>query len=366
MAIPVQQARGIFTQQLIASWNELRELAPKSFLRSFFTQKTTDTKYVSIEVMRGTEKVAVDVFRGGEGNRNTFSKSSEKIFMPPFFHEYLDMTEFDKYDVMFGESVGNVSVGTIDSTIGQALEKLVVLRQKIERAYELQASQVLTSGIVTVNSGDNIDYKRKAASMVVNTAGEYWKVATVDPREQLKSAANFLRTVGKANSGVFNVVLGQRALTDLLSNPFINNEKIKDIKLIDLQMPQASATGQVLHGQLSAGSYIFNLWSYPENYDNSVGVSTPYVDDDYVYVLPATGLNLVFAFAGVPAIVKDTRNESFPELITSVAGDYVIGNYIDVAKKKHVFEIMSAGLAVPVSVDRFYSAKVTGTEVVGG
>jgi hypothetical protein len=366
MSIPTQQARSIFTQQLVARWNELRELAPKSFLRSFFAQSTTDSKYVSIEVMRGTEKVAVDVLRGTEGNRNTFSKSAEKILMPPFYHENLDMTEFDKYDVMFGQDSSTVLPSTIESVISQALDKLVILRYKIERAYELQASQVFTTGIVTLNSGDNVDYKRKAASMKVYTAGEYIKNASVDPREYLKTGSNFLRQTGKAQGGVFNITFGQRALTDFLANPFITNEKVKDIKLIDLQMPQANATGALLHGQISCGSYIFNLWSYPENYDNSAGVSTPYIDDDYMFITPANGGRFVFAFAGVPAIVKDVRNTEFPELITSVPGDYVIGNYIDPAKKKHVFEIMSAGLAVPVSVDRIYSSKVTGTEVVGG
>lgn len=366
MAIPVQQARGVFTQQLIARWNELRELAPKSFLRSFFTQKTTDTKFVSIEVMRGTEKIAVDVLRGTEGNRNSFSKSAEKIFMPPFYHENIDMTEFDKYDVLFGADTMAVSVGTIDSVINQALDKLVILRHKIERAYELQASQVFSSGIVQLHSGDNIDYKRKGASQKVNDPAEYWSVQSVDPRNQLKAGANFLRTVGKAGVGVFDIILGQVALADFIANPFIVNDKIKDVKLIDLRSPQATATGAILHGQISAGSYLFNIWSYPENYDNASNVSTPYIDDNYMYMLPTNGTRFDFAFAGVPAIVKDTRNEQFPELITSVAGDYVIGNYIDPAKKKHVFEIMSAGLAVPVAVDRIYSAKVTGTEVVGG
>ena len=44
-----------------------------SFLRSFFPVKTTASKYVSIEVQRGTEYAAVDVLRGTDGNRNTFS-----------------------------------------------------------------------------------------------------------------------------------------------------------------------------------------------------------------------------------------------------------------------------------------------------
>jgi hypothetical protein len=366
MPIPTQQARSIFTQQLVATWNELKELAPKAFLRSFFTQKTSTTKYVSIEVMRGTEKIAVDVLRGTEGNRNTFSKSTEKIFMPPFFNENLDMTEFDGYDVMFGQDSSTVTPGTINSVISQALDKLVILRYKIERAYELQASQVLTTGIVTLASGDNIDFKREAASMPISLPADYWKVASVDPRLKLIEGANFLRHYGKAQGGTFNVTLGQRALTDFLANPFIVKETVTDVKLTDLTMPQASSVGSILHGRISCGSYIFYLWSYPENYDNASGVSTPYIDDNYIIMTPTAGTQFVFSFSGVPAIVKDTRNEQFPELITSVAADYVIGNYIDSVKKKHVFEIMSAGLAIPVSVDRIYSAKVTGTEIVGG
>lgn len=366
MAIPVQDARGVFTRQIVARWNELSELAPKGFLRSFFTKKTTDTKEISIEVMRGTEKIAVDVMRGAEGNRNTFSKHAEKLFVPPFFNEYFDMTALDKYDLLFGMNATDVNANTVTSVIEAALEKTNVLRYKIERRYELMAAQVFTSGICTLVSGDNIDFKRKAASMKVYTAGEYIKNASVDPREYLKAGATFLRTTGRSSAAIFNVIFGERALTDLMNNPFIKNEVNRNIKLLELNMPQVNSEGAAFHGQISAGAYIFNIWSYPESYDNAAGVATDYIDADHMIMLPTTGNQLVLSFAGVPMIVRDKRNVEFPEFITQVAADYALYNYLDARKMTHDFGIMSAGVPIPVAVDRIYSAKITGTEVVGG
>jgi len=363
MAIPIQEARGIFTKTLMARWNELSEIEPKNFLRSFFTKKTTTSKEISIEVMRGTEKIAVDVLRGNNGNRNTFSKHAEKILVPPFFNEYFDLTELDRYDLLYGQDATNPTVGVITGMIDQALEKLNILKYKIERAYELQCAQVFTSGIVQLTNGDNVDYKRKAASMVVKDQADYWSVDAVDPRSDFITGAEFLRKTGKATDGEFNVILGSQALIDLLANPFIDNDKIKTLPLIELQMPQTNSMGGVYHGTLSAGAYKVHLWSYPEYYDNASGVSTAYVDSTYMFMLPKNSGKFVMSFAGVPAIIRDQRNAEFPEYIRQMEADYFINNYIDPFGKKHVFEILSAGLAVPVSVDRIYSSQVTGTAI---
>jgi hypothetical protein len=362
--IPVQDARNVFTKQLIATWNEFSDLAPKSFLRSFFTKKTSTTKEVSIEVMRGTEKIAVDVLRGTNGNRNSFSKFSEKIFVPPFFNEYFDATELDKYDLIFGANAVNVAASVVTSAIVDAVERLSALRYKIERAYELQASQIFESGIVQLINGDNIDYKRKAASMIVKDADAYWTIASIDPRNDLVNGANFLRQIGRANDGIFNVIFGQAALTAFFANPKLNEYNISNITLVELKIPQANAEGGIFHGRISHGGYIFNLWSYPEYYDNSLGVSTPYINTNQVYVLPASSGKFVMSFGSIPAIIRDIRNAEFPEMITQVESDFVINNYIDPVGKKHVFETLSAGLAIPVSVDRIYSAQVTGSAVV--
>lgn len=366
MAIPIQDARGVFTKTLVAAWDELLELQPKSFLRSFFTKKTSLSKEVSIEVIRGTEKIAADVHRGDNGNRNTFSKSAEKIFVPPFYNEYFDGTELDRYDRLFGQDASSISTPVISGMIEQALEKLNILRYKIERAYELQISQLFESGIVQLVSGDNIDYKRKAASMNVKTAPGYWTVDTVNPITDFKAGCSFLRQTGKAGDAEFVAILGQTALMALLENPFIKHDNLTTVALIDLKMPQVSAMGGTYHGTLSAGPYKVHLWAYPEYYDNSAGTATPYVNVDYVFLIPKTTGKFILSYASVPAIVRDTTNAEFPEFIRQMESDYYINNYIDPVGKKHVFEILSAGLAIPVSVDRIYSMKVTDTAIQGG
>lgn len=360
MSIPIQDARNVFTKRLVAAWNELLELSPKSFLRSFFTKKTTLSKEVSIEVIRGTEKIAVDVLRGTNGNRNTFSKAAEKIFVPPFYNEYFDATELDHYDNLFGMDATGISERQVIGMIEQALEKLNILKYKIERAYELQISQVFTDGIVQLVSGDNIDYKRKAGSMDVKSAPGYWTVDTINPIDDFKAGCSFLRQTGKAGDAEFIAILGQNTLMALLENPHIKHDNITTVPLIDLKMPQVAATGGTYHGTLSAGPYKVHLWAYPEYYDNTSGTPTPYVNVDYVFLLPRNTGKFVLSYASVPAIIRDTRNAEFPEFIRQMESDYYINNYIDPVGKKHVFEILSAGLAIPVSVDRIYSMKVTG------
>lgn len=358
MNIPVIQARGIFTKKLIAAFDELKDIMPTGFLRSFFTKVTSDTKEISVEVRRGTEKIAVDVHRGDQGNRNAISKMSERIYVPPFYNEYFDATELDHYDLLFGQNATTVAPRTVQSVITNALDKLSLLKDKIERSYELQASQVFSSGIVQLTSGDNIDYKRKAGSMLVKGAGSYWTVSTVDPRVHLAEGAKWLRQNGKAGDGEFNVIMGEDVHAALITNPFIDNDKIKTLPLSELKIPQEQAQGGVYHGMISGGSYKFHLWTYPQFYDNAAGTSTPYLAADYYYMLPKNSGRFVFSFASVPQLIRDVRNAEFPEIIGQMEADYVINNYVDPFKKKHVFEILSAGLAVPVSIDRIYSSKV--------
>jgi hypothetical protein len=105
-SIKTADAKGLVTKMLIDVYRE--NIQVQSFLRSFFEVKESLAKTISIEVQRGTEKVAVDVERGTDGNRNSVSKSTEKIFLPPYYKEWFDATELDLYDIMFGSE-------TIDS-----------------------------------------------------------------------------------------------------------------------------------------------------------------------------------------------------------------------------------------------------------
>lgn len=346
--ISTTDARGLYTKMLIDVYRE--RIAPTSFLRSFFPVKESATKEISIEVQRGTEKIAVDVARGTEGNRNSFSKSTEKIFVPPFYREWFDATELDMYDRLFGsEEISGVQFAAFIESVA---DKLRMLQDKIERAYELQCSQVLETGIVTIAQGVNIDFKRKAASLVdINTlTGSYWDANGHDLYKDIENACIFIRQKGKSVGGVFNLILGSEALTALLKNSvFLTRQNLFSMALDAVREPQRNSVGGTLHGQLTCGAYKVNLWSYPEYYDNAAGVSTSYVNPKKAILLPEQP-RFILSFAAVPQLIT---SGAMP-----VKGAFVFGDYIDKRKAAHVFDIKSAGVALPVAVDQIYTMQV--------
>jgi hypothetical protein len=343
MAIPIQDARNIFTKTLIDVYRE--DIPTTAFLRSFFPSKVSLTKEVSIGVRRGTESVAIDVRRHSDGNLVTFNKETEKIFVPPMYDQYLVANNHRLYDT----AIATGSAPAFVQIAMELAEDVVELRKTIERAKEKQCAEVLTSGIVTLANGDNIDFKRKAGSLVDLGAGNYWTTSTVDPREALKNAATFLRKEGKAIGGVFNVIVGSQVLNTMLNNEVF--QKVQDIRRIDIgtiAMPQRNAEGAALHGQVSAGSYLFNIWTYEQYYTDANGTQQEYLDPKKVIVIPENPL-FRMAYAAVPQLIE---GGSIPQ-----SGEYLVQEFFDMRKTAHEIHVKCAPVAIPVAVDQIYTFK---------
>lgn len=345
MDIPAVQARALYTQALVAVYKE--RTTPTSFLRSFFRVVEEGTKYLSIEVQRGTEKIAVDVERGTNGNRNSFSRSTEKVFAPPYYREFFDATDLDLYDRIMGS--GSIDEVVLADFINAVADKLRLLQDKIERSYERQCAQVLETGIVTLEKGINIDFKRKPGSLL-NKAATPWAGA-FDPNTHLVEGATFLRNTGKSQGGIINVLSGGTAFSDYLNNQFVKaRADIRNFHLDDIAMPQRNSVGASFQGEVGAGSYKFRFWTYPQVYDHpTTGVSTPYLNDKKVILLPETP-NFVLGFAAVPQLIKPG--------VKSFKGAYVVGEYMDDKYHTHEFDIRSAGVAIPVAVDQIVTMTV--------
>lgn len=356
MDISLSAARGEFTQTLVDVYRETTR--PTEFLKSFFKKKETTSKQISIQVMRGTEKVAVDVLRGTEGKRNRVSQSSEKVWIPPYYREYLEATDLDFYDRLFGDDGGTVSGATFAEWVEQIRDALMLCQDKIERSYELQCSQVLEDGIVQLNSGNNIDFKRKAASLVAFNAAHDFADNAIDPGDILESGCEFIRTKGKSQGGVLNCIMGSTALRTFLNHTIVKEKgDLRRISLIDIRGPQANAVGGVLHGEYSVGPYKVNIWSYPEYYDDSAADNNPYINPKKIIILPENP-RFLLSFAGLPHIRRDVANAEFPGFIQQTKGAFMIGNYLDERGESHVMDVKSAGIAVPVAVDQLYTAQV--------
>lgn len=345
------QARALFTQKLLDVYQE--RIRPKSFLRSFFPSTFSPTKLVSIEVERGFEKIAVDVVRGSEGNFNRFSKNTQKVYEPPFFREYFNATDEDIYDRVLG-SQGSDNSMLFAQLLNTVADRIGQLQDKIERTKELQCSQVLHNGIVTMSNGDNINFARKPSSMVdlnLGSGGGYFYTNS-DVFAQFQAGCKWLRQFGKVGDFTFIAILGERAIQDLYNNTkFLARQNLFNLNLDQIMQPQVGPVGGIFHGTLTCGPYRVQLWTYPEFYDNAAGVSTPYVDDSRV-ILTVTKPRFKYAHALVPQLI-DPGQTTGPQ-----KGEWVYGEFLDGRKAKHDFDVQCAGVPVPTAIDQVYTMQV--------
>lgn len=347
MSIPANQVRGAFTQSALARYQEMT--SPTLFLKSFFPSAVKSSRYLSIEVRRGTEKIAVDVVRGADGNRNQGTRSTEKIFDPPLYNEYFDMTDLTLYDRLWGST--EIDAGVFRELSQESAEMMMMMRNKIERSYEKQCADALTTGIITLQNGDNIDFKRKAGSLVDNSANP-WSNNATNPFTQLAAAAKWLRQNGKASGTVFNAIMGESVLPAFYANTIVLAQgDVRRIDTLNIREPQRNSVGATSHGYVSAGDYIFNLWTYPQFYDNASGVSTSYLDAKKVIVIPESPV-FEMGFGAVPRVISADGG------IANATGEYIYGEYVDARKKAHIMEVQSAGVAIPKAIDQIYTMQV--------
>ena len=341
--IQTTDAQGLLTKAVAAVYKE--RISPTAFLRSFFPSKVFPTLELSIEVQRGKEKVAADVVRGTDGNRNEFTKSSEKIFIPPYYREWFDATQLQLYDRLYGATEINDQI--FSAYVNNVVDAQMVVKEKIERAQEIQCAQVLETGIITLRNG-SIDFKRKADSLVDPGVGNYF-ANNIDPFALFEAGCNFIRKSGKTSAVMFNAILGSDALTDLLANTkFKERQNLFNMALDTIAAPQRNATGASFHGIITAGPYKVALWSYPQFYDNASGVSTAYVNPKKVTIIPENP-NFIMGFAAVPQLITPNTPPS--------VGEFIFGEYIDKRSKSHVMDVESAALALPVAIDTIYTFK---------
>ena len=354
--IGLNQHRKSFTQALMGIFSD--RVAPKSGFGAFFPSKTSPTKGFSIEVERLGKKIAVDIQRCTDPVKNIFSKSTEKIFVPPMFSESFDFTACEAYDVTFGMGQApNEITGT--RLMDSAANKLQILKDKIERAIELQRAQILQTGIVVLKSGDNVDYKRKAESMVTKTvAGEKWTAPTTsDPIKDLQDGCEFLRSTGRSGASVVNAIMGAAAFNNfMLSTKIQNLSDKRNINRGELNLPQLDGvSGLAYQGQYGAGDFIVNVWTYNETYEDASGTEQRYLDTNKVVMLPTD----FQGFTGHGALPQVQGNSTSGFTLGMTEAEFEAHDVIDQVRMTWEYILNCAPLAVPVSVDRIYTLTTT-------
>ena len=352
-------------EQVRIGWMQLftQMRAPNSFLTSFFKMRPGNAyngKKVTIDVERFGEDVAVVVKECTGPNLNDVSTYTTKEFIPPAYGEAIVMDVCDLLNRMAGVDPYTAAYTEYAAQLTSMMAKnFRLIDHKIVRGVELQASQILQTGILDLKdkNGDTVytlDFKPKATHFP--TAGTSWSdTANADPIADLEALAEVIRADGKVDPDL--LVMGRSAV-----NNFINNEKVQpllDNRRINIGeiAPRQAGLGATFHGTVWAGQYEFQIWSYKDTYkDPQTGNPTKYVADDSVIMLSSsTRLDITSAKVPLP-LGPDPRVASLlPGRMTDRdAGFDVTPNVYPTPNGKQIMaELESRPLLVPVQIDGF-------------
>lgn len=359
----LQEAQAIYRQNFLGS--AYYHAQETTFLRNLVSEKTSNALEISIEVSKGSRRVASDVLRGSEGTRNEAGRSTLRMYQPPFYHELIDLSAMAGYERMFGElspSTGNFTAGQLDKLVEATGQKAGVLIDKINRAIALQVSQVLTERKVSLSNGDDIAYPADAGS-VIDPSVKWDTAATATPIDDIEQACQFIAGRGLWGGGIFHLLLSGQAWKDLqASKQFKDKSDLRRVSLLDIQMPDFQPHGGVFHGEFAAGPYTVRVWTYPDTYDDADGNSKAYLPEGTATVLPISSNELYCHFAGIAQAVQDSQGNvvGFPVQEAKILQEEILDPY----KRVHEIHIKSAPLVVPWMINRIANIKTRTATVV--
>jgi hypothetical protein len=357
MSLTTQQAEGLLLTGAIRKFIEDR--IPTTHFKGFFTKNTYNTTAIPIEVMRDNDLVAVDVMRGTNGNLNEASQWSAKTIVPPFYHEKFNINDLRFYERAMGMAASAASSENRAALASEIAAMLNKMNKKIIRAEEIQCAQVLETGVVTLINGDSIDYKRLAGSLVDLSVLGPWTTPSTDIEGQLQDAITFISQTGGNTVGTYDITMSNQAwITLKKSTWFKDNANYNKVTFLSIGSPQ-NRNGATFHGQVTAGSGIFNIWTYDGTYLNSSGVRTRIFDTTKIIIVPTEGYDFELAYGAIDQIVKLNSATSLSGVqIEKAAADYYVWDNIDKNNLVHTMHMTSAPVARLISVDQVYTIKV--------
>lgn len=359
MAISIIEHTPLMTSKVVGAFKEIIPVAEG--FSSWFPRETTPSFFVDVRVKRGSRKIAVDVQRFTEGQTTKMTKMTENKYVPPYYElEYY----FNRDEIyMRALEFGSLNSPNGNRMIAQnALDNLVEQRNMIERAIRKQQAEVLQTGIITLVNGDNIDFRRKAASIVDVTSGggAYWSNTTTSkPLDDLAKGGKFLRNVGTATGNVLNYVGRSETIAALMAtDQFKSFADFRHIDRMNIGMPEfTDATGFTFNGQFAAGDFRINLWSYDEIYEDENGADVYYLNTGIVVLLPVNFQGKT-VFGAIPGLTTSSIGGATTKVPAAIEADFLIRPFYDDKTISSGIKMSSAPIVLPITIDRIYTLKV--------
>ncbi len=294
------------TKRMISAY--ISTAQPTMFLSGLFQSPPENfhsSEEIEIDVVRDDEDVSVVLQDLSTGYRmNSDDIYTNKGFKPPIHKEAISINSFDLLKRRPGENPFETP-DFRSSIITRMFQGTTKIERKIRRAIELQASQVLQTGILTLkdkatNTLYTLDYKPKASHFP--TAGTSWDTATGQEKlDDLNALGEEIRNDGLENPD--QLIFGIDAFESFISDPVIQARfDIRRIDLGTISPMEMRGGGGNFRGIVDLGNYRYDVWTYGGRFkDPASGLKVQYLDPKKVILRSSTG-RLDATFGAIPNI----------------------------------------------------------------
>lgn len=355
------------TRRMVQAYVE-RAPAPR-FLSSNFTLRPENIhngEKIEIDIQRSSEDVAVpipDVSTGPRMNEN--DKYTNKAFTPPIFKEAAGIEAWEQIKRQPGQNPFE-DPNFLASAGKQALTLMLKMGDKIGRACELMAAQVLQDGVISLKDSSGavvytVDFLMKSSHKI--TVGTAWATdgSTGAPLADISAAARLIRKDGKMSPN--KITFGASAIQRFLANAKVQDQLDKTKLNIGALAPSRRSEDATFIGKIWIDNYEYEMWRYDAYFvDPQTATITPYISDDNL-VISCTGARMDMSMGTIPMFMQpDQRAVQFlPPQVNALDQQVALTTNAWVTPNGESLFVQVGGrpLMIPTAIDTFARIDVT-------
>lgn len=287
-----------YTRLMARVFTDLETIPVFTFFQNLFTSGQTiieiDANAIDIDIQRGNKKLAVYIPRGTDAvnlslNQALLEKFTSDTKLFPLIEELTPITSDMITKRMPGEPV-YAPLSRVAKQTALAMKAHREHMNRIIRKMELSAAESIRTGFQTIHAGLKYDFYRLAAHNA--TAATVWSNVAATGLTDLAGAGDLIFRNG--NRRPTDVIFGGGSWDEFLLTTEVialaNNRRIVHFTA-DMNVDAPAGyddwvrAGAVFQGQVKAGDWKFNMWTYPAIYDTDADVQTQYMPDGEVMVI---------------------------------------------------------------------------------
>jgi hypothetical protein len=288
-----------YTRVMAPVFTDLESIPVFTLFQTLFTSGETiiepDASVIDIDIQRGNKKLAAYIARGTDAinvaeKRSLLEKFTSDSKEYPLIEEITPITSVMIGKRMPGESVYN-PLSKMQKQMALAMKAHREDMKRIIRKMEASAAESFRTGAQTVHGGNAYDFYRRATHNA-NAATVWSDSANAKPITDLDTAGQLIFRDG--NRRPTDVIMSDQSWDE-----FLKTTQVKDLAdsrriihfVADMNMDAPAGydawvnAGAIFQGQVKAGSWKYNLWTYPAIYETDGGTQTQYLPDEEVLVM---------------------------------------------------------------------------------